>query len=104
MDGLNGNLIKITNMQISLVGNCLCYTIATKSNWLVAPVLLGVNHSLSRRLSSCFTKVEINATCVWPPGLGPRAQLARMDRWEARTGVELVVVGKLCTRTFPIAD
>ena len=31
-------------------------------NWLEAPVLLGVNHSLSRRLSSCFTKVEINAT------------------------------------------
>ena len=24
MDGLNGNLIKITNMQISLVDNCLC--------------------------------------------------------------------------------
>ena len=31
-------------------------------------------------------------TCVWPPGLEPRAQLARMDRWEARTGVELVAL------------
>ena len=56
MDGLNGNLIKITNMQISLVENFLCYTISTKSNWLIAFVLLGVNHSFSRRLSSCFTK------------------------------------------------